>query len=48
LISWAVSFIGRGRAERTITEQQVFGRQAIERLAEIEAAATKRQGTDAA
>jgi NADH dehydrogenase len=48
LISWFVSFVGRGRAERTITEQQVFGRQAIERLAEIEAAATKRQGTDAA
>jgi NADH dehydrogenase len=37
LISWLVSFIGRGRAERTITAQQVIGRRAIERLTEIEA-----------
>ena len=29
---WAVSFIGRGRSERTSTEQQVFGRQALTRL----------------
>jgi NADH:ubiquinone reductase (H+-translocating) len=29
---WAVSFIGRGRSERTTTEQQVFGRQALTRL----------------
>jgi NADH dehydrogenase len=29
---WAVSFIGRGRAERTATEQQIFGRQALTRL----------------
>ncbi|MFN8098816.1 MAG: NAD(P)/FAD-dependent oxidoreductase [Dermatophilaceae bacterium] len=36
LISWFVSFIGRGRAERTITAQQVYGRLALERLAEIE------------
>ncbi|MDQ2758465.1 MAG: NAD(P)/FAD-dependent oxidoreductase [Actinomycetota bacterium] len=34
LLHWAVSFLGRGRAERTITEQQVFGRGAIERLGE--------------
>ncbi|GAB4075654.1 NAD(P)/FAD-dependent oxidoreductase [Nostocoides australiense] len=32
LISWFVSFIGRGRAERTITQQQVFGRLALERV----------------
>jgi len=32
LLHWAVSFLGRGRAERTITEQQVVARQAIERL----------------
>ncbi|GAA1886301.1 NAD(P)/FAD-dependent oxidoreductase [Lapillicoccus jejuensis] len=32
LLHWAVSFVGRGRAERTITEQQVFGRQAIQQL----------------
>jgi NADH dehydrogenase len=29
---WAVSFIGRGRSERTATEQQIFGRQALTRL----------------
>jgi NADH:ubiquinone reductase (H+-translocating) len=29
---WAVSFLGRGRSERTATEQQLFGRQALERL----------------
>jgi NADH dehydrogenase len=27
-----VSFIGRGRSERTATEQQIFGRQALTRL----------------
>ncbi len=32
LLHWAVSFLGRGRAERTITEQQVFARRAIDRL----------------
>ena len=32
LLHWAVSFIGRGRAERTSTEQQIFGRTALERL----------------
>ena len=37
IISWLVSFIGRGRPERTITAQQVIGRRAIERLTEIEA-----------
>ena len=29
---WAVSFVGRSRSERTATEQQLFGRQALERL----------------
>jgi NADH dehydrogenase len=29
---WAVSFIGRGRSERTATEQQLFGRQALKRV----------------
>jgi NADH dehydrogenase len=29
LLHWAVSFVGRGRAERVVTEQQVFARQAI-------------------
>ena len=32
LLHWAVSFIGRGRAERTSTEQQIFGRTALGRL----------------
>ncbi len=32
LLHWAVSFLGRGRSERTITEQQVFARRAIEQL----------------
>jgi NADH dehydrogenase len=32
LLHWAVSFIGRGRSERTITQQQIFAREAIERL----------------
>jgi NADH dehydrogenase len=29
---WAVSFLGRGRSERTATEQQVFARAAMQRL----------------
>jgi len=32
LLHWAVSFVGRGRSERTVTEQQVFARTAIEQL----------------
>ena len=32
LLHWSVSFIGRGRSERTATEQQIFGRSALERL----------------
>ncbi|MEP7017604.1 MAG: NAD(P)/FAD-dependent oxidoreductase, partial [Actinomycetota bacterium] len=32
LLHWAVSFIGRGRSERTITQQQIFAREAIEQL----------------
>ena len=30
LLHWAVTFLGRGRSERVATEQQVFGRLAIE------------------
>jgi len=29
---WAVSFLGRGRAERAVTEQQVYARRAIQRI----------------
>jgi NADH:ubiquinone reductase (H+-translocating) len=32
LLHWAVSFIGRGRSERTATEQQIFARAALSRL----------------
>lgn len=31
LLHWSVSFVGRGRSERTTTLQQVFARQALER-----------------
>ena len=34
LLHWLISFLGRGRSERAITEQQVFAREAIERLGE--------------
>ena len=32
VVHWAVSFVGRGRSERTATEQQIFGRIAMKRL----------------
>jgi NADH:ubiquinone reductase (H+-translocating) len=32
LLHWFISFLGRGRAERTTTEQQVFARAALQRL----------------
>jgi NADH dehydrogenase len=32
LLHWAVSFLGRGRSERTTTEQQIFARSALSRL----------------
>lgn len=32
LLHWAVSFLGRGRSERTVTEQQVFGRLAMDQV----------------
>ena len=32
LLHWFVSFIGRGRSERTTTEQQIFARAALSRL----------------
>lgn len=32
LLHWAVSFVGRARSERTVTEQQIFARQALEQL----------------
>src|SRR5690606_9740680 len=32
LLHWAISFVGRGRQERTTTEQQIFARTALSRL----------------
>ena len=32
VLRWAVSFLGKGRSERTSTEQQIFARIALERL----------------
>jgi NADH dehydrogenase len=32
VLHWAVSFVGRGRSERTSTEQQIFARVALKRL----------------
>ncbi len=32
VLHWAVSFLGRGRSERTATEQQIFARTALQRL----------------
>ena len=32
LMHWLVSFIGRGRSERTTTEQQIYARAALQRL----------------
>src|SRR5690606_29312347 len=32
VLRWAVSFLGRGRSERTSTEQQIFARIALQRL----------------
>ncbi|HET7475053.1 MAG TPA: NAD(P)/FAD-dependent oxidoreductase [Dermatophilaceae bacterium] len=34
LVDWAVAFVGRGRSERTVTEQQIFARVALEHLGE--------------
>ncbi|WP_278258634.1 hypothetical protein [Nocardioides convexus] len=32
VLRWAVSFLGKGRSERTATEQQIFARVALQRL----------------
>ncbi|MBA3743861.1 NAD(P)/FAD-dependent oxidoreductase [Sporichthya sp.] len=37
LLHWSVSFIGRGRSERTATLQQVLGRRALEKMRESDA-----------
>ena len=41
VLHWAVSFLGRGRSQRVATQQQVFGRLALEQLGpEFEASKT--------
>ena len=39
LFNWTVAFLGRGRAQRAITAQQVFARHALERHARASGAA---------
>jgi NADH dehydrogenase len=34
LVSWAVTFVGNDRPQRSVTHQQIFGRRALEHLAE--------------
>ncbi|HVN52480.1 MAG TPA: NAD(P)/FAD-dependent oxidoreductase [Acidimicrobiales bacterium] len=36
LLHWIISFVGRGRAERAVTIQQVYARTAMRRLGEVE------------
>ncbi len=47
LLHWTVSFIGRGRSERTVTQQQIFARAALERLGENFAPSLPPQGGEA-
>jgi NADH dehydrogenase len=48
LLHWAVSFLGRGRSERTVTEQQVFARTAIDQLGDGYAPSLPRVPSDKA
>jgi NADH:ubiquinone reductase (H+-translocating) len=48
LLHWVVTFIGRGRSERVVTEQQVFARQAIADLGEEFSPELPRVATDRA
>jgi NADH dehydrogenase len=45
LVSWFVTFVGRGRPQRSVTYQQVFGRRAIEQVARHDPHAVGRQRT---
>lgn len=45
VMHWAVSFVGRGRSERAVTNQQVFGRLALEQHAAREVAEAASQAT---
>jgi NADH dehydrogenase len=33
LVSWFVTFVGRGRPQRSVTHQQIYGRRALEHVA---------------
>lgn len=44
LLHWVVSFLGRGRSERNITEQQVFGRLAMHRVNDLPKRAARNLG----
>jgi len=44
VLHWAVSFVGRGRSERVSTQQQVYGRLALETLGGDEFKASKTGG----
>jgi NADH dehydrogenase len=46
LLHWSVSFLGKGRSERTVTEQQVFARTAIEKLGDAHRPSLPRVATD--
>jgi len=46
LLHWTVSFLGRSRSERTVTEQQVFARNAIATLGEAYAPSLPRVPAD--
>ena len=45
LLHWAISFIGRGRSERTVTEQQIFARTALSRFERGATALVSEPGT---
>ncbi|QNG18826.1 NAD(P)/FAD-dependent oxidoreductase [Rhodococcus triatomae] len=47
VISWTVSFLGRGRAQMASTEQQVFARIAMNRMQKEDAAAARAAGLTA-
>ena len=44
LLRWVVSFLGRGRSERNITEQQIFGRLAMHRVDDLPKRAARNMG----
>ncbi len=44
LLRWIVSFLGRGRSERNITEQQIFGRLAMHRVSDLPRRAARNLG----